>query len=88
MRGGAKPGKQGLQIGNGEMKAGRFLVTLAIVAAATAALSACGRRAPLDTPYQAAVDARKQAREDGTPLPPEPQKPERDKPFVLDRLIE
>ena len=69
------------------MKAGRFLVTLAIVAATAAALSACGRRAPLDTPYQAAIDARKQAEEDGKPLPPEPQKPEEDKPFILDRLI-
>jgi len=69
------------------MKAGRFLVTLAIMAVAAAALSACGRRAALDTPYQAAIDARKQAQEDGQPLPAEPQKPEEDRPFILDGLI-
>jgi len=69
------------------MTAGRFLMVLAVAAAAATALSACGRRAPLDTPYQAAVEARKQAEEDGKPLPPEPPAPAEDRPFILDGLI-
>jgi predicted small lipoprotein YifL len=55
--------------------------------AAVALTAACGRKAPLDTPYDAAVEARKQAEEDGKPLPPEPTPPPADRPFVLDRLI-
>lgn len=50
-------------------------------------LSACGRRADLDTPYQAAVDAREEARKAGQPVPPEPEKPVEDKPFILDPLL-
>ena len=46
-----------------------------------------GRKAPLDTPYQAAVQARKDAEKAKEPLPPEPEKPVEDKPFVLDPLI-
>ena len=69
------------------MTAGRMLVTLALLAT-TAAVAACGRKAPLDTPYEAAVQARKDAEKAKQPLPPEPQKPDTDKPFVLDRLIQ
>ncbi|MDZ5699922.1 MULTISPECIES: LPS translocon maturation chaperone LptM [Phyllobacteriaceae] len=50
-------------------------------------LTACGRKAPLDTPYEAAVEAREQAERDGEPLPPEPKKPVEDRPFILDGLI-
>lgn len=51
-------------------------------------LAACGRNAaPLKTPYEAAVEARQQAEEDGRPLPPEPEKPVEDRPFILDGLI-
>lgn len=50
-------------------------------------LTACGRKAPLDTPYEAAVEAREQAERDGEPLPPEPRKPVEDRPFILDGLI-
>lgn len=47
----------------------------------------CGRRAELDTPYQAAVDARTEAKANKQPLPPEPTSPPSDKPFILDPLI-
>lgn len=69
------------------MKADRLLATLMVAAAAATALSACGRRAPLDTPYQAAIEARKQAQEDGNPVPPAPPPPVEDRRFILDGLI-
>ncbi|WP_173933662.1 lipoprotein [Chelativorans sp. Marseille-P2723] len=53
----------------------------------TVGLAACGRKGPLDTPYQAAVEAREEAERNDEPLPPEPQPPVRDRPFILDRLI-
>lgn len=69
------------------MTAGRMLVTLTLLAA-MATIVACGRRAGLDTPYEAAVQARKDAEKAKKPLPPEPTKPETDKPFFLDKLIQ
>jgi hypothetical protein len=52
-------------------------------------VSACGRKSQLDTPYQAAVQARKDAVKAKDPNPPpEPAKPVTDKPFILDRLIQ
>ena len=66
----------------------RIVLTLCIFAAFGAALAACGRKGDLDTPYQAAVEARKQAEQEGKPLPPEPQPPVADKPFILDGLID
>ena len=64
-------------------------VALAIaMAAALATVAGCGRKAPLDTPYQAAVDARKEAERNKEPLPPQPEKPVVDKPFILDGLID
>lgn len=68
------------------MTAGRILVTLGLIAA-VGVVSACGRKGDLDTPYDAAVQARKDAQKAGGPLPPEPQKPVADKPFILDPLI-
>ena len=59
---------------------------LALVAA-TATVAACGRKGGLDTPYEAAVEARKEAQRNKEPLPPEPQKPDTDKPFIFDKLI-
>ncbi|EKF40419.1 hypothetical protein NA8A_21012 [Nitratireductor indicus C115] len=50
-------------------------------------LAACGRKAPLDSPYEAAIDARKEARKNDQPVPPEPQKPVEDRPFILDGLL-
>jgi predicted small lipoprotein YifL len=50
-------------------------------------LAGCGRRAELDTPYQAAVDARREARLNKQPLPPEPKRPAEDRPFILDPLL-
>lgn len=49
--------------------------------------AACGRRGALDTPYDAAVQARKDAQDAGEPVPPEPEKPDADKPFILDPLL-
>lgn len=63
-----------------------FAVALAV--ALLAVVSGCGRKSGLDTPYDAAVQARKEAqRNKEEPLPPEPKKPVRDKPFFLDALI-
>ena len=69
------------------MKAGRFIL-MATVLAALGLTAACGRKAPLDSPYQAAIDARREAQENNEPLPPEPAPPVADRPFILDRLID
>lgn len=68
------------------MTAGRLLLTM-MVGVSLLASVACGRRGELDTPYQAAVEARRQAAENNEPLPPEPVKPVEDKPFILDPLL-
>ena len=62
------------------------IVALAVVSAL--ALSGCGRKGSLDTPYEAAVEARKEAKKNDEPLPPEPTPPEKDKRFILDGLID
>ena len=62
----------------------RFGILLAVALAVTA----CGRKAPLDTPYQAALDARKEAERNKEPIPPAPEKPVVDRPFILDGLID
>ena len=69
------------------MTGNRTFVALVLVAAVIT-VSACGRKSDLDTPYDAAVQARKDAQKAGEPLPPEPQKPVEDKPFILDKLIQ
>lgn len=68
------------------MTGSRLLTTLVLLTA-IGAVSACGRKAPLDSPYEAAVQARKDAQKANEPLPPEPVKPVVDKPFILDGLI-
>lgn len=68
------------------MTASRIFMTLTLLVA-MAAVTACGRKGDLDTPYDAAVQARKDAEKAKKPLPPEPQKPEKNKPFILDPLI-
>ncbi|MBO6724218.1 MAG: hypothetical protein JJ911_00975 [Rhizobiaceae bacterium] len=66
----------------------RKMVALIALVLAGLALAGCGRKAPLDTPFQAATEARKQAIEDGDAnVPPEPKPPVSDKPFFLDPLI-
>ncbi|MBS3647992.1 hypothetical protein KEU06_05025 [Pseudaminobacter sp. 19-2017] len=69
------------------MIASRLVVTFAVVAALGVA-AGCGRKGDLDTPYDAAVQARKDAERAGQPVPPEPQKPVEDKPFILDKIIQ
>ncbi len=68
------------------MTTSRILVTLTLLTA-MAAVTACGRKAGLDTPYEAAVQARKDAERAKQPVPPEPEKPVVDKKFILDPLI-
>jgi predicted small lipoprotein YifL len=69
------------------MTAARFFLS-AFLIAALGATAACGRKSDLDTPYDAAVQARKDAKRAGEPVPPEPEKPVEDKPFILDKLIQ
>lgn len=68
------------------MTAGRILVTLGLMAA-VGMVSACGRKGDLDTPYDAAVQAQKDAQKAGQPATAAPQKPVADKPFILDPLL-
>jgi predicted small lipoprotein YifL len=65
----------------------RRVVAVAAAILVVAALSGCGRKTGLDTPYEAALDARKEAERNKEPLPPEPTPPVKDKPFILDGLI-
>ena len=64
------------------------VVMIALTAALLAALAGCGRKAALDTPYEAALDARKEAQKNKEPLPPEPTLPVKDRKFILDGLIQ
>ncbi|MBE0692147.1 MAG: hypothetical protein IH590_03455 [Aquamicrobium sp.] len=70
------------------MRAGHTIRTILLIAAAAAALTACGRRpGTLASPYEAAVEAREEAERNNQPLPPEPEKPQEDRRFILDGLI-
>ena len=62
-------------------------LSLTLLFVATLGLAACGRKAPLDSPYEAAVDARKEAERNDQPVPPAPEKPVEDRPFILDGLL-
>lgn len=64
------------------------ILTTAALALALLAVAGCGRKAPLITPYEAAVEARKDAERNKEPLPPEPTPPEKNKRFFLDALID
>ncbi|MGE0280335.1 MAG: hypothetical protein AB7P20_06945 [Rhizobiaceae bacterium] len=68
------------------MTVSRLLLSAALIAS-VGIVSACGRKAPLDTPYEAGMQARKDAEKAGQPAPPEPEKPVEDKRFILDGLI-
>ena len=59
----------------------RFGLLFLILAALSVSITGCGRRGALDTPSQAAAEAR-----DEKPSDEEPE--EEDKPFILDGLIE
>lgn len=63
------------------------LAFLVIAVTAMGITAGCGRKAPLDSPYEAAMQARKDAERDKLPVPPEPAPPRKDKPFFLDPLI-
>jgi len=69
------------------MRVRQVLAVAVLAIPVMAAVSGCGRKTGLDTPYDAAVEARKQAAKDKNPLPPQPTPPNPDKPFFLDGLI-
>ena len=64
----------------------RISMTIVLLGA-TLVLTACGRKGDLDTPYQAAIDAREEAERNNEPLPPAPKEPVKDRKFFLDPLI-
>ena len=66
----------------------RRLFAVALAVSVLAVVAGCGRKSGLDTPYAAAMQARKDAQKNKEPLPPEPTPPNPDRPFVLDGLIE
>lgn len=68
------------------MTATRLLTATMLLTAI--AVAGCGRKGPLDTPYQASVDAREAAEAADLPLPPERQPPVKDRRFILDGLID
>jgi predicted small lipoprotein YifL len=65
----------------------RRLFAMALALSVLAVVAGCGRKSGLDTPYAAAMQARKDAQRNKEPLPPEPTPPDPDRPFILDRLI-
>ena len=70
------------------MKLDRQLAGLLVLVALGLAVAGCGRKAPLDTPYQAAIEQRRLAlEEEEAVIPPEPEKPVENRPFILDPLI-
>ncbi len=74
-------------IRTGFMASGRLFASIALLAALAIGLSACGRRGSLETPYEAAVEARQEAIDNNQPVPPEPTPPVADRPFILDSLL-
>lgn len=64
------------------------IFTTAALALALLAVASCGRKSGLITPYEAAIEARKDAEKAKEPLPPEPTRPEKNKRFILDGLID
>ena len=69
------------------LMSGIRIVKVVALIATLGAVAGCGRKSGLDTPYEAALDARKEAEKNKEPLPPVPAPPENDKPFILDGLI-
>lgn len=70
------------------MRVATLIRTTLVVAALASALSACGRRpANLDTPYDAAVEARREAQRNNEAVPDAPAPPVEDRRFILDGLI-
>lgn len=63
-------------------------VTLMFCLAAIGMTTACGRKSDLLTPYEAQLEAQKEAEKAGQPAAPAPEKPVTDKRFILDGLID
>lgn len=68
------------------MTGSRLFVSLALIGA-LAVVAGCGRKSALDTPYQASIDARKDAERAKQPLPEQQPEPVVDRPFILDKLL-
>ena len=64
------------------------MLAVGLAISVLAAVSGCGRKSGLDTPYEAALEARKEAERNKEPLPPVPTPPVANKPFILDGLIQ
>lgn len=66
----------------------RSLIAFVCLAAMLVA-AGCGRRpSDLLTPYEAQLEAQREAEKAGQPVPPAPEKPVTDKRFILDGLID
>ena len=61
---------------------------LVLCAVGLSLLAGCGRRTPPITPYEAAVQERREAQKAGETLPPESAPPKEDRRFLLDPLID
>lgn len=70
------------------MRPTRLINALLLGAVLAATLSACGRKSSLDTPYEAQLEARREAERNDQPVPPEPAPPVANQPFILDPLID
>ena len=66
---------------------GQDLLVIACILAALGTISACGRKAALDTPYSRRCRPARMRRRPASRCRQEPEQPVKDKPFFLDRLI-
>jgi hypothetical protein len=62
-------------------------LTVLLCLTAICLAAACGRKSDPLTPYESQLEQQRQAEKEGGTAP-EPVKPEEDKPFILDRLIQ
>ena len=65
----------------------RVVVVVALVARALARWRAAAANPGSTRPTRRRLQARKDAEKNKEPLPPEPTKPDEDRPFILDGLI-
>ena len=61
---------------------------LVLLCLAALGLAGCGRKSDLLTPYEAQLEAQREAEKAGQPAPAAAEKPVEDKRFILDGLID
>ncbi len=66
----------------------KLLTLLMVIAAAGLVATACGRRAPLETPMEAAAREAREAHVSGAPAEDKKSDSDEDKRFVLDPLLD